>query len=100
MSTTAILTCFYEKYNPEKMDTIPKIVKQFTGREEKLYSSLQKKYGEDPRLLFKASPPPAASPSLSFDAAAPPAPSHRRSRDLVVSLDLLYKRQVFLAIIG
>ena len=68
MSTTEILTCFYKMYNPEKVVAIPAIVKQFTGCEEKLYSSLHKKYGVDPRLVhYMKSPSSDTSESETSD---------------------------------
>ena len=55
-------------YNPEKVVAIPAIVKQFTGREEKLYSSLHKKYGVDPRLVhYMKSPSSDTSESETSD---------------------------------
>jgi len=43
------LTAFYEKYVPEKVDSIPSLLEKYAGKEEKLFEALIKKYGPEPQ---------------------------------------------------
>lgn len=61
---------FYRAYNPDKLHEIDGVLERFRGRETKLFSSLVKKYGPEPKegetvavQEEKQTPPPApASP--------------------------------------
>jgi density-regulated protein DRP1 len=47
-TTEERLRSFYEKYVPEKVDTIPSLLEKYAGKEEKLFAALVKKYGPEP----------------------------------------------------
>lgn len=47
-TTEERLRSFYEKYVPEKVDTIPSLLEKYAGKEEKLFTALVKKYGPEP----------------------------------------------------
>ena len=47
-TTVERLTAFYEKYVPEKLDSIPSLIEKYSGKEEKLFEALTKKYGPEP----------------------------------------------------
>jgi density-regulated protein DRP1 len=47
-TTEERLTKFYEKYVPEKMDTVPSLMEKYAGKEDKLFEALVKKYGPEP----------------------------------------------------
>jgi density-regulated protein DRP1 len=42
------LTAFYIKYQPDKLDGIDGILEKYTGKEDKLFTALVKKYGPEP----------------------------------------------------
>lgn len=42
------LTAFYEKYVPEKIESIPGLLEKYAGKEENLFTALVKKYGPEP----------------------------------------------------
>jgi len=52
--TKAQLISFYQKYNPDKLDSIDLVLEQFKGRYDKLDDTLKKKYGHGFRLDIKA----------------------------------------------
>ena len=52
--TKAQLISFYQKYNPEKVDTIDLILEQFKGRYDQLDGKLKKKYGHGFRISITA----------------------------------------------
>jgi len=43
------LVAFYEEYQPDKLDSIPGLLEKYAGKEDKLFTALTKKYGEEPR---------------------------------------------------
>lgn len=47
-TTEERLTAFYKKYVPEKIDGIPALLDKYSGKEEKLFEALAKKYGPEP----------------------------------------------------
>jgi len=49
------LTAFYEKYVPEKIDSIPSLLEKYAGKEDKLFQALVKKYGPEPEDPYYAS---------------------------------------------
>eukprot|EP00547_Thalassionema_nitzschioides_P006843 CAMPEP_0194209966 /NCGR_PEP_ID=MMETSP0156-20130528/7908_1 /TAXON_ID=33649 /ORGANISM="Thalassionema nitzschioides, Strain L26-B" /LENGTH=253 /DNA_ID=CAMNT_0038937231 /DNA_START=28 /DNA_END=789 /DNA_ORIENTATION=- len=42
------LTAFYEKYEPDKVGNVPSLLEKYTGKEDKLFVALVKKYGDEP----------------------------------------------------
>mmetsp|Transcript_7677 Transcript_7677/g.10949 ORF Transcript_7677/g.10949 Transcript_7677/m.10949 type:complete len:261 (+) Transcript_7677:131-913(+) len=48
------LTAFYEKYVPEKIDSVPALLEKYEGKEEKLFVALVKKYGPEPEDPYYA----------------------------------------------
>lgn len=48
------LRAFYEKYVPEKVESVPGLLEKYAGREEKLFEALTKKYGPEPEDPFYA----------------------------------------------
>ena len=48
-TTEERLIAFYEKYVPEKVDTVPGLLEKYEGKEDKLFLALTKKYGEEPK---------------------------------------------------
>lgn len=42
------LMAFYEKYVPEKVETVPSLLEKYNGKEEKLFQALTQKYGPEP----------------------------------------------------
>jgi len=42
------LVNFYEKYQPDKVDSVPNILEKYAGKEDKLFVALVKKYGPEP----------------------------------------------------
>jgi hypothetical protein len=42
------LTSFYERENPEKLDTIEETIRRYSGRFDTLYKRLEDKYGVRP----------------------------------------------------
>ena len=48
-TTRERLTAFYTKYQPDKLDGIDAILTKYSGKEDKLFMALVKKYGEEPR---------------------------------------------------
>lgn len=42
------LRAFYEKYMPEKAETVPSLMEKYEGKEDKLFDALVKKYGPEP----------------------------------------------------
>ena len=42
------LTEFYKKYAPDKLDSISELLVKYSGKEEKLFDALVKKYGDEP----------------------------------------------------
>ena len=66
-----VLLQFYRKHNPGKEGRVDLILEKFAGKEDKLWASLQGKYGEDPRELYAA----ALRPTASSTAAAPATPA-------------------------
>jgi density-regulated protein DRP1 len=53
-TTEQRLTAFYEKYVPEKIESIPGLLEKYAGKEENLFSALVKKYGPEPEDPFDA----------------------------------------------
>jgi density-regulated protein DRP1 len=47
-TTRERLTAFYTKYQPDKLDGIDGILTKYSGKEDKLFMALVKKYGEEP----------------------------------------------------
>ena len=56
-----LLTEFYEKHNPQKVNEVSKTLEKYKGREEELFNKLAHKYSTANPL---ASPPEAASSSM------------------------------------
>ena len=48
-TTEERLRAFYEKYVPEKVDSIPGLLEKYAGKEDKLFVALTKKYGPEPK---------------------------------------------------
>ena len=46
------LTKFYEEYQPDKLDSIPGLLEKYSGKEDKLFVALVKKYGPEPVSVF------------------------------------------------
>eukprot|EP00563_Minutocellus_polymorphus_P014649 CAMPEP_0181052390 /NCGR_PEP_ID=MMETSP1070-20121207/17565_1 /TAXON_ID=265543 /ORGANISM="Minutocellus polymorphus, Strain NH13" /LENGTH=273 /DNA_ID=CAMNT_0023131481 /DNA_START=49 /DNA_END=870 /DNA_ORIENTATION=+ len=42
------LTAFYEKYQPDKVGDVPKLLEKYEGKYDKLFTALVKKYGPEP----------------------------------------------------
>lgn len=42
------LMTFYQKYVPEKVETVPSLLEKYAGKEEKLFQALTQKYGPEP----------------------------------------------------
>lgn len=42
------LRAFYEKYVPEKVESVPSLLEKYAGKEEKLFTALVQKYGPEP----------------------------------------------------
>lgn len=53
-TTEERLTAFYEKYAPEKLDSVPEFVVKYAGKEDKLFQALEKKYGPEPEDPYYA----------------------------------------------
>lgn len=53
-TTEERLTQFYQKYQPDKLDGIPKILTKYAGKEDKLFEALCKKYGPEPEDPYYA----------------------------------------------
>ena len=53
-SSRLILLGFYRKHNPTREGRVDVILEKFQGKEDKLWASLEGKYGEDPRELYAA----------------------------------------------
>ena len=47
-TTEQRLTKFYEKYVPEKVSDVGKLLEKYEGKEEKLFTALSTKYGPEP----------------------------------------------------
>jgi density-regulated protein DRP1 len=47
-TTEERLRSFYEKYMPEKANTVPSLLEKYAGKEEQLFAALVKKYGPEP----------------------------------------------------
>lgn len=47
-TTEERLVKFYEMYVPEKISNVPELLNKYSGKEEKLFSALVKKYGPEP----------------------------------------------------
>jgi density-regulated protein len=47
-TTEERLTEFYRKYVPEKMSDVPSLLEKYSGKEDKLFTALTKKYGPEP----------------------------------------------------
>lgn len=47
-TTRERLTAFYTKYQPDKLDGIDAILDKYAGKEDKLFTALVKKYGDEP----------------------------------------------------
>lgn len=47
-TTEERLTAFYEKYQPDKVGDVPKLLDKYEGKYDKLFSALVKKYGPEP----------------------------------------------------
>lgn len=47
-TTEERLMAFYQKYVPEKVDTVPSLLEKYAGKEEKLFQALTQKYGPEP----------------------------------------------------
>lgn len=47
-TTQERLTAFYEKYVPEKVESVPGLLEKYQGKEEKLFQALVQKYGPEP----------------------------------------------------
>ena len=48
-TTEQRLTAFYEKYQPDKVDSVPGLLEKYAGKEDKLFEALTKKYGPEPK---------------------------------------------------
>jgi density-regulated protein DRP1 len=48
------LTAFYEKYVPEKIDSVPGLLEKYEGKEDNLIQALVKKYGPEPEDPYDA----------------------------------------------
>lgn len=48
------LTKFYEKYQPDKIDSVPGLLEKYAGKEDKLFAALTQKYGPEPEDPFYA----------------------------------------------
>mmetsp|Transcript_24727 Transcript_24727/g.36256 ORF Transcript_24727/g.36256 Transcript_24727/m.36256 type:complete len:265 (+) Transcript_24727:33-827(+) len=48
------LVAFYSKYMPEKLDNVPALLVKYEGKEEKLFTALVKKYGDEPDDPYNA----------------------------------------------
>ena len=48
-TTEQRLTAFYEKYVPEKVESVPSLLEKYSGKEENLFNALIKKYGPEPQ---------------------------------------------------
>jgi hypothetical protein len=48
------LTKFYEKYQPDKIESVPGLLEKYEGKEDKLFAALTKKYGPEPEDPFYA----------------------------------------------
>lgn len=48
------LTQFYKKYQPEKINDVPKMLEKYAGNEAKLFAALAKKYGPEPEDPYYA----------------------------------------------
>lgn len=48
------LTAFYEKYEPGKVDNVPSLLEKYAGKEDKLFTALTKKYGDEPEDPYYA----------------------------------------------
>lgn len=53
-TTEERLTAFYTKYMPEKLENIPALLEKYEGKEEKLFTALVKKYGDEPEDPYYA----------------------------------------------
>ena len=47
-TTEQRLTAFYEKYQPDKVSDVPSLLEKYAGKEDKLFTALVKKYGDEP----------------------------------------------------
>jgi len=43
------ITQFYQKYNSDRLDSVPQLVKKYTGNESALFKALVEKYGPEPK---------------------------------------------------
>jgi hypothetical protein len=68
------LVRYYTRYNPDKIPTIPSILKAFKGREVSMFEELVSRYGPEPTDDDDAVPPstPPRAPSMSQPVAAAP----------------------------
>mmetsp|Transcript_69 Transcript_69/g.135 ORF Transcript_69/g.135 Transcript_69/m.135 type:complete len:281 (+) Transcript_69:146-988(+) len=47
-TTEQRLMAFYEKYVPEKVESVPALLEKYAGKEDNLFNALVKKYGPEP----------------------------------------------------
>lgn len=47
-TTEERLMQFYNKYQPDKLDSVPGMLEKYAGKEDKLFTALSKKYGPEP----------------------------------------------------
>ena len=60
---------FYARYQPAKIENVPKLLAKFKGKEQKLHESLKQKYGLAPEALIE--PPGTEEPVGAKPTAAP-----------------------------
>ena len=79
-SLRARLVAFYTKYNPPKLASVDDVLRDYSGREEEMFSILVKKYGpEPPAEPTVASTAPPATRSSSADPSPPAQPKTSQS---------------------
>jgi density-regulated protein len=47
-TTEERLTAFYQQYQPDKLSDVPSLLEKYSGKEDKLFLALVKKYGPEP----------------------------------------------------
>ncbi|KAJ9473533.1 hypothetical protein DIPPA_29551 [Diplonema papillatum] len=51
------LVRFYERYNPSKLKNVDQLLRQYKGKEEELFSTLVRRYGEEPAAAVSSVSP-------------------------------------------
>jgi formiminotetrahydrofolate cyclodeaminase len=74
-SAKEILTSFYHRHNPSKVDEVDKLLQKYSGNEEQLFRNLAKKYNIDPSMFGVTNNTPAASFGSSSTFGQPSAPA-------------------------